>query len=328
MYDAENLGRKRNDFLIRDFRKSDLDDLLRLLPECFAEEFEVTGFDPDHVRGMANRIYGRTSRLLLGLLRLCGIEPMKFLVAEADGKVVGTTIIDDRGKVGYISAVMVHPAYRRKGIATRLMASALNYLRKRRKARAVLNVMSMNTSAINMYVKLGFRAFEHAAYFSGETDSLRTSQDTSGVQIRAFQKDDLSVVYRLIRASEDPARLGIFDFSKNKLRTPFLQRLFRFSNEKKIVAVFDGRIIGYAEAAYTTPKEVGSVGFIHVNFEGKSLGVDKMLISAASNEIEKGGVRRIRTIVPSTRQELIETVKNLGFREILTMDGMVAEFQC
>jgi hypothetical protein len=51
-----------------------------------------------------------------------------------------------------------------------------------------------------------------------------------------------------------------------------------------------------------------------------------MLINAASNEIEKAGVRRIRIIVPTTRQELTETVKNLGFREALMIDGMVAEF--
>jgi ribosomal-protein-alanine N-acetyltransferase len=324
--EAKDLATKEDNVLIRDFRKSDLDDLLRLLPECFAEEFEVSGFDPDHTRDMVNRAYGRTGRLILWLLRLCGKEPMKFLVAEVDCKVVGTTIIDDRRKAGSISAVMVHPDCRRKGIATRLMTNALDYIRERKKARAILYVMSANTPAMDMYVKLGFRAFERAVFFVGETDRLPALQDTGGVQIRSFHKDDLDAVYRLIRASEDPNRLRIFDFSKNNLRTPFLQRLFRFSTEKKMVAVFDGRIVGYAEAAYTTPKEVGKIGFIHVNPEGKSLGVEKMLINAAGNEIEKAGVRRIRIIVPATRQELAETVKNLGFTETLMADGMVAEF--
>jgi ribosomal protein S18 acetylase RimI-like enzyme len=320
------LAERKTTFLIRDFRKSDLNELLRLLPECFAEEFEVSGFDPVHTRDMVNRAFGRTGRLFLGLLRLFGREPMKFLVAEADGKVVGTTIIDDRGKAGSISAVMVHPGHRRKGIATRLMANALGYIRERKKARGVLGVASTNIPAIDMYVKLGFRAFEHAVYFVRETNCPCAPQDTGGVHIRPFQKDDLDAVYRLIRASEDPARLRIFDFGKKNLRTSFLQRLFRFSTEKKIVAVFDGRIVGYAEASYTTPKEVGRIGFVHVNPQGKSFGVEKMLINAASNEIEKAGVRRIRIIVPITRQELTETVKSLGFRETLMIDGMVAEF--
>jgi ribosomal protein S18 acetylase RimI-like enzyme len=93
----------------------------------------------------------------------------------------------------------------------------------------------------------------------------------------------------------------------------------------KLVAVYDGRIVGYAEASYTTPNEVGRIGFIHVNAEGRSVGVEKMLVNAGRCEIEKAGVNRFRVVVPSTRQELIDAVKDLGFKEALTVDGMVKE---
>ena len=318
-------GRKKYNVLIRDFRKSDLDDLLRLLPVSNAEEFKVTGFDPDHTRDMINRLYGWGGRFLLGLLRLFGKQPMKFLVAEADGKLVGTTIVDDRGKAGSISVVMVHPDYRRRGIATRLMTGALDFIRRREKVRAVLGVMSTNTAAKDLYVKLGFKTFEHAVYFVGEADSLRVSKDIDGVEVRPFRKGDLDEVYELVVASEDPVRLRINDFSRKNLRTPFLRRFFGFANELKLVAVFDGRIVGYAEASYTTPNEVGRIGFIHVNAEGRSVGVEKMLVNAGRCEIEKAGVNRFRVVVPSTRQELIDAVKDLGFKEALTVDGMVKE---
>jgi ribosomal protein S18 acetylase RimI-like enzyme len=103
--------------------------------------------------------------------------------------------------------------------------------------------------------------------------------------------------------------------------------MFRFATQKKLVAVLGSRIVGYAEAAYTTPKEAGRIGSIHVNSEDRSAGVEKLLIEAASNEIAEGGVRRIRVMAPTTKQELIEAVKDLGFREVLVMDAMVAEFQ-
>jgi len=318
-------GRKNDDVLIRDFRKSDLDDLLRLLPVSNAEEFKVTGFDPDHTRDMINRLYGWAGRFLLGLLRLFGKQPMKFLVAEADGKLVGTTIVDDRGKAGSISVVMVHPDYRRRGIATKLMTSALEYIRRRKKVRAVLGVMSTNSAAIDLYVKLGFKTFEHAAYFVGELDSLRVSKDIDGVEVRPFRKGDLDEVYKLVVASEDPVRLRINDFSRKNLRTPFLRRFFGLATQMKLVAVFDGRIVGYAEASYTTPNEVGRIGFIHVNAEGRLLGVEKMLVNAGRCEIEKGGVNRFRVVVPSTRQELMDAVKDLEFKEASTVDGMVKE---
>ena len=326
MENAE-LAKTNNNVLIRDLRKSDLNDLLSLYPICFTKEFEISGFDPDHVTDMVNRAFGRTGTLILGLLRLRGKEPVKLLVAEADGKVVGTTIVNNRRKSGYISSVMVHPDYRRKGIATRLMTDAINYIRRRKKTRAVLHVDSTNASAKSVYVKLGFKTFEHLAYFVRETDSMHVPENASGIKIREFQKDDLDPVYNLIKASEDPNSLRIFDFMKKDLEVPFLQRIFRFATQKKLVAELGGRIVGYAEASYTTPKETGRIGSISVNSDDRSLGIEKLLIEAANNEIAEGGARRIRISTPTAKQELIETVKGLGFREVLDMEAMVAEFQ-
>jgi ribosomal protein S18 acetylase RimI-like enzyme len=311
--------------LMRDFRKSDLNDLLDLFPRCFAKEFEVTGFDPDHVRSMVNRAFGKTGRLFLGLSRLFGREPMRFLVAEVDSKVVGTTIVNSRGKVGYISSVMVHPDYRRKGIATRLLKDATAHILRKRMRRAVLHVDSTNTPAIDVYTKLGFRPFEHIAHLIGETDSLSALEDTDEIKTRPVQKDDFDEVYNLIRVSEDPNRLKIFDFSKDNLKTPFLQRLLHFSTQKKIVAIFDGKIVGYAETSYTTPKQAGSISSIHAIAQNRSGEVERVLVSAGIKEIRKGGTNRIRVTVSSVKQELIETLKSLGFRESLAMDGMFIE---
>jgi ribosomal protein S18 acetylase RimI-like enzyme len=320
-------GKTSDKVLIRDFRKSDLNAFLELFPMCFAKEFEISGFDPDHITDMVNRAFGGTGRLIVGLLRLFGKEPVKFLVAEVGGKVVGTTIISDRGRFGYISAVMVHPDYRRKGIATRLITDALNHIRRRKKARAILHVDSTNPSAKSVYVKLGFKTFEHSAYFVRETNSLNTPENVSGVKIREFQKDDLDQVYRLIEASEDPNSLRIVDFTKKDLKVPFIQRIFRFATQKKLVAVLGDKIIGYAEASYTTPKETGRIGSITVNSEYRSLGIEKLLIEAAMNEIAKVNTSRIRIAAPTTKRELIEAVKDLGFREVLVMEAMVKEFQ-
>ena len=318
-------GRKMDDFLVRDFRESDLDDLLFLLPVSNAEEFRVTGFDPDHVRDLVNRWYGWGGRFLLGLLRLFGKQPMKFLVAEVEGKLVGTTIVADSGKAGSISVVMVHPDFRRRGIATRLMTTALDYCRRKKKVKAILGVLSTNAPAKDLYVKLGFSTFEHSVYFVGESGSLSSPQDVVGVEIKPFRNGDLDEVYELIVFSEDPIRMKIYDFGKRNLKTSFIRRLFGFANEMKLVAVFDGKIVGYAEASYTTPNELGRIGFVHANAEGAKLGVEKTLVNAARCEIEKAGVKRFRAVVPMTRLGLIETVKSLGFKEALTVDGMVLE---
>ena len=319
---------KTNDnVLIRDLRKSDLNDILNLFPTCFTKELEIQGFDPDRLKDMVNRVFGTTGKLILGLLRLCGKEPVKLLVAEADGKIVGTTIINNRRKSGYISSVMVHPDYRRRGIATRLMTNALNYIRRRKKMRAVLHVDSTNAPAKSVYANLGFKTFEHLAYFLRERNTRHAQENAPGVEIREFQKDDLDQVYNLIEASEDPNSLKNFDFTKKDLQTPFLQRMFNFATQKKLVALLGNRLVGYIEAAYTTPKETGRINSVQVNSEDRSLGIEKLLIEAASNEIAEGGIGRIRLTATTAKQELVETVKDLGFKEVLVMDAMVKEFQ-
>lgn len=318
-------SKTEDNVLIRDFRKSDLNDLLNLLPKCFATEFEVTGFDPDHTREMVNRAFGKAGRLFLGLARLCGKEPVKFLVAEANSRAIGTTIVDNRGKLGYISTVMVHPDYRRKGIATRLLKNAIVYIQWKSMHKAVLHVDSTNTPAISVYTKMGFKTFEHITYLIGETDSLSASQDTSEIKTRPFQKDDLDEVYNLIRASENPSHLRIFDFDKKNLKTPFLRGLLHFSTQKKVVAVLDGRIVGYTEISYTTPKEAGSISSIQAVANERSREIERVLISAGIDEIRKGGANRIRVVVASMKPELIETLKNLGFRKSLVLDGMFIE---
>jgi len=310
--------------LIRDFRKSDLDDLLDVASQSFAEEFEVTGFDPDHIREIVNRIFGILGRIFLGILKLSGREPIKLFVAEVDNRVVGTTMVNNRRNVGYITTVMTHPNYRKKGIATKLMKSAIDYVQKKEN-RAVLHVISTNTPAKNLYTKLGFKKFENIAHLVADMDSLLKPKNTAGIQIRLFKKNDINEVYNLIKTSEDPNHLKIFDFNKNDLKTPLLQRILRFSTEKKIVAIQNNRIVGYAQASYTTPKEAGHIGDIHANPENRSSEIERTLINAAIDQIKQCGTKRIRTTVSTTKQELIETLTNLGFRKHLEMEGMFLE---
>lgn len=323
---ARNVGGwKMDDVLIRDFRKSDLDDLLYLLPLTNAEEFRVTGFDPNHVRDLVNRLYSWKTRFLLRVLRLSGKQPIKFLVAAAGDKFVGTTLIEDRGKAGAISVVMVHPDFRRRGIATKLMTTAIDYCRLGGKVRAVLGVLSTNVIAKDLYKKLGFRMFESSIYFVGGSDSLGVPQCVDGIHVRPFERSDLDEVYALVLGSEDPVRLKIHDFGKGNLRTPFLGRFFRSAYQIRLVAVRDNRIIGYAEATYTTPNETARIGFVHVSSGSAGLGVEKALVNAGRLDIETAGVKRFRVVVPATKQTLIEAVKDLGFREALTVEGMVLE---
>jgi ribosomal protein S18 acetylase RimI-like enzyme len=316
---------KKDNVSIRDFRKSDLNDLLDLLPRCFAREFEITGFDPVHMREVINRAYGMTGRLFLGTSRLLGKEPIRFLVADLENRIVGTTMVDSRERVGYISSVMVSPDHRRRGIATSLVKSANDYIRRRGMDRAVLHAVSTNVPAIGVYSKLGFEPFEQIAHLVGDSASMPAQTDTDGVEVRPFRGTDLNDVYNLTRASQEPNHLKVLGLSKKQLKTPLWLRLFNFSTQKRMVAVRDDRIVGSVVAAYTTPKEVGNISSVQVKPEDRSQGIEKALVAAASNEIKKGGVGRILATVPTSRQELIDVLTSLGFKETMVLVGMFKE---
>jgi ribosomal protein S18 acetylase RimI-like enzyme len=251
---------------------------------------------------------------------------MKIFVAEIDKKVVGTTIVNDRRKVGYISTVMVHPTCRRKGIAEKLMKSALNYTQKKRR-RAVLHVISTNTPAKNLYTKLGFKKFENISYLTGDIDSLSKPKINEEINVRTFQKSDLDDMYNLIITSEDPDHLKVFDFRKSDLQVSLLQRLMRFSKQEKLVATKDDKILGYAQTHYTTPKEAGHIDNLNVYPESKLSGIEEALVTAALEEIRQCGTKGVVATVSTSKQELIEIMTNLGFKKYLEMEGMFLEFE-
>ena len=79
-----------------------------------------------------------------------------FLVAEKAGEVIGgcglTHILDE----GDIHNVMVAPAYRGQGIATRMLEKLLEEGRKQGISEFTLEVRVSNGPAIKVYEKLGF----------------------------------------------------------------------------------------------------------------------------------------------------------------------------
>ncbi|RME02114.1 MAG: ribosomal-protein-alanine N-acetyltransferase [Calditrichaeota bacterium] len=57
----------------------------------------------------------------------------------------------------HIINLAVHPAFQRRGLATRLMMEVMSTARKRKAGRVFLEVRRSNDKAIGLYKKLGFR---------------------------------------------------------------------------------------------------------------------------------------------------------------------------
>jgi len=108
--------------------------------------------------------------------------PKTFLVAEADGKIVGYVMCRverilskfDRfrfKRAGHVISIAVLPEYRNRGIASSLLGKAIDLLRDEYGCEEVfLEVRVSNLPAISLYEKLGFLkvSISRRYYLDGE----------------------------------------------------------------------------------------------------------------------------------------------------------------
>ncbi len=106
-------------------------------------------------------------------LRFMYFEPEGCFVAELDGYAVGTTTTCVLGSVAWIAMVLVDVNARGRGIGTRLLRHALEYLEERR----VLTVRLDATPAGRpVYEKLGFLAEYELVRYEGMASQYPASQ--------------------------------------------------------------------------------------------------------------------------------------------------------
>ncbi len=124
------------DVLIREFKPSDLGDVLVIEEESFP-------WGERYSREVFLHYYFYT--------------PDLFLVAEYCGRIVGYIIADYSRDTGHIVSIAVHPRFRGIGFGKKLMIEAEKRLVTKRVKKIVLEVEVTNNIAIKMYEKLGYR---------------------------------------------------------------------------------------------------------------------------------------------------------------------------
>ena len=88
--------------------------------------------------------------------RKLAVQPDLFLVAELDGRVVGTTMAGYDGHRGWVHLVAVSPESRRRGIGRALMAEAERRLAALGCPKLNLQVRGTNRGVVAFYERLGF----------------------------------------------------------------------------------------------------------------------------------------------------------------------------
>ena len=90
------------------------------------------------------------------IARKLKVNPEWFLVAEADGQIVGAVMAGYEGHRGWINYLAVHPGRRRAGLGRLLMAEAEQRLRAAGCPKINLQVRPDNPEVIEFYRRIGF----------------------------------------------------------------------------------------------------------------------------------------------------------------------------
>lgn len=161
------------------------------------------------------------------------------VVAERDGRIVGSNFLDERGPIRGLGPITVDPQAQGHGSGRRLMEAVLE--RGRQGAGIRLFQDSFNVGSLSFYASLGFEVKEPCAVMTGAP----RSGPAAGVRVRSLEERDLEEcedlcirVHGFERTNELRDALGV------PVLSPF-------------VAVRDGRISAYATTLTFFPAAYG-----------------------------------------------------------------------
>ncbi len=91
---------------------------------------------------------------------------LSFLALDNNNRVIGTALSGHDGNRGYLQHVAVDPAFRRQGIAQKLVARCLSALASEGISKAHLAVLADNTPALSYWANRGWELREDIRRFS------------------------------------------------------------------------------------------------------------------------------------------------------------------
>lgn len=181
------------------------------------------------------------------------------VVAEANGRVVGSNFLDERSTIAGLGPITIEPTLQNSGIGRQLMKAVLDRAVERRFPGVRLVQSAYHNRSLSLYTKLGFTVREPLALMQGTP--VRAT--IPGYAVRQAAEGDLASCNRVCTSVHGHDRSG-------ELRDAIRQAT-------ATVVEHDGRITGYAT----------SVGFFD-HAVGESNAELKALIGAAPAYLGSG----------------------------------------
>lgn len=252
----------------------------RIIYEAFKGIAERHGFPP----------HFPTLEIATQRANFCLSHPSIFgVVAEIDGRVIGSNFLDERDPIRGLGPVTVDPQVQVRGIGRRLMETVLERARGAVGVRLVQD--SFNMLSISLYASFGFEVKEPLLLMRGQPKD----RPRPGVEVRAIRKEDLGECAALCRKVHGIERLNELQDGLKTL--------------SPLVAWREGHIIAYALALHTWPRN-------HAVAKTEE-DMKALLLGAVSMNSEP-----LSLLLPVRQASLFRWCLDQGFRAVLPMTLM------
>lgn len=209
------------------------------------------------------------------------------VVAEQNGKIVGSNCLDERNPVAGLGPITVDPEAQNSGVGRQLMQAVMNRAAERRFAGVRLVQAAFHARSMSLYAKLGFDIQEPLVVMQGPA----IHQVPGGYSVRRANASDLAACETLCRKVHGHDRSG--------------ELADAIQESTAVVAEHHGRIAAYASL-------VGFFGHaVAENNEGL-----QALVGAAD------GFRGPGFFVPTRNTDLFRWCLNHGLRVVEPMTLM------
>jgi GNAT superfamily N-acetyltransferase len=207
------------DIRIREGTPADAEICGRISYDAFKTISEAHGFAP----------YFQAPEVPIGLLTSLLANPKFYgVVAEIDGRVVGSNFLDERNLIAGVGPITVDPAVQNRAVGRRLMDAVHNRAAAKNFAGVRLIQAGFHTRSLALYAKLGYDVREHLAYMQGNALNLAVE----GHVVRPAAEADIDACNCVCRQMHGHDRDG-------RLREAI-------ARGTATVVEHDGRITGYA----------------------------------------------------------------------------------
>ena len=177
---------RTTDVSLRPARPEDAPDLGRICYEAFRSISSRHNFPEDFPSPEV------AAGMLAGLIEHPGFYGV---VAECDGRVLGSNFLDERSVIAGVGPITVDPGVQDRGVGRRLMLDVLDRAEARRFVGVRLVQAAYHTRSLSLYARLGFEVREPLACMQGPAMQIAVP----GRSVRPARQADLEDCNRLCR---------------------------------------------------------------------------------------------------------------------------------